>query len=352
MSLEALGDVATTSRSGDVSLEEGKSRTSRHNPVADSAVDLWKTLRNWLDSVELHEIDASRTSFVINVPEGFTGKLVANFHSASTHHEARDALNEAESVVGRKSATLKPHLDRVFDRNSQQAMVSIITRMSLEPSSPRSEIELLELLRNKAIGPEVLEQVLAYLLGWVKQETDAAITNGKPAAVDQSAFAVELLAVARKLDRATILASFGAVPDSDTLEAHLRASVYVQQLDLIAEEIDGKLQAVSDFLRAEADRIEWAQRGFVHETAYEDLEADLTNVWTANRTKVTIAHSRKSEVSQGRLIYADCRLHRARLQGIDTPEHFARGSFHALADALQIGWHPRFVRLLSEDQGS
>jgi hypothetical protein len=35
-----------------------------------------------------------------------------------------------------------------------------------------------------------------------------------------------------------------------------------------------------------------------------------------------------------------------RLQGMDVPAYFVPGSFHTLADALRVGWHPKYREVL------
>jgi hypothetical protein len=35
-----------------------------------------------------------------------------------------------------------------------------------------------------------------------------------------------------------------------------------------------------------------------------------------------------------------------RLQGMDVPFHFIPGSFHTLAETLDVGWHPRYREVL------
>ena len=39
--------------------------------------------------------------------------------------------------------------------------------------------------------------------------------------------------------------------------------------------------------------------------------------------------------------------HDAKLDGLETPRTFIRGSWHALADEKTIGWHPQFLTELA-----
>ena len=55
----------------------------------------------------------------------------------------------------------------------------------------------------------------------------------------------------------------------------------------------------------------------------------------------------KDEKDQGQITYTDCMEHDARVDGLETPRQFIRGSWHALADDLTIGWHPDYKAALA-----
>ena len=104
--------------------------------------------------------------------------------------------------------------------------------------------------------------------------------------------------------------------------------------------------AASDYLRACADRTEWAEQGYIDAESLGDFEEDLKRVWSNKKDKTLIGHSEKAPHLQGRLIYRDCQEHRAKVDQLEAPDHFVRGSWHSLADQRAIGWHPQYVDLL------
>jgi len=46
------------------------------------------------------------------------------------------------------------------------------------------------------------------------------------------------------------------------------------------------------------------------------------------------------------MLYSECMEHQARLDGLATPPHFTRESWHALVDEQEVGWHPRYKNLI------
>jgi len=359
VSLEVLGDVARRDRDGSVLVEEVKNRTSRGNPVANRSLDLWKTLRNWTDAIVDGTIDIATSSFVLHVSGDFSGQIVRAFHDATDESRATTALDLASSELlrdrktgkPRKLATeLKPHVDRVLAEENAESVVKLIVAFRLEHGSPLSRDELLGHLRTKAIGEQALEPTLTHLLGWVKDQTDQLISCGKPATIAQHEFALELLSLVRKFDRSEILTSFAPQPGRVEIEDHLETRTYVRQLEIVDAPHDDQLAAITDYLRAEADRIAWATDGTVHESTYDELEDSLRSAWKNHRTRVNAQLASEPEETRGRVLLAECSLHSVKIQGLDPPDHFCRGCFHALADDLTVGWHPSYKALLSEKE--
>ena len=196
----------------------------------------------------------------------------------------------------------------------------------------------------------MLETVACAMLGWVKLEIEGCIERSQPAVVAADAFRAELGAFVRKYDRFAILNSFAPTPKSEELNLEVQGATYVRQLDLIGVDYDTKLRAANDFLRASKDRSIWATKGIVHRTSFDDFEDVLTRTWTSKKESVSIQASDRPSDERGRLLFAECSLVQTFLEGRALPPHFTPGSYHALAEALALGWHPDFKTVLKDCQ--
>ena len=78
VSIEGLDDISVDGDSG-LLVEQDKSGLA-HNPVADKSLDLWKTLRNWLEGLRNGQIPAG-TKFVLYVAQSHTGSVVERLHN-------------------------------------------------------------------------------------------------------------------------------------------------------------------------------------------------------------------------------------------------------------------------------
>ena len=84
----------------------------------------------------------------------------------------------------------------------------------------------------------------------------------------------------------------------------------------------------------------------VHPSSFDEFEEALTVFWRNRREQNELIHKRRNQVERGKLLYFDCGSHRGKLEGLEVPDHFTPGSFHALADAEEVGWHPEYKKEL------
>ena len=355
VSVEVLDDVAITRPTGTTTVEQTKSATSS-NPIADRSVEFWKTLANWIRAVESGQVDPAVTSFEMFVSKKRPGKVAQSFASAKNPIEAAGVLAGARTALWGKPMTfpkrskvataLAPHMECVFTAKAD-IVTKIIAQLSLVFGSGSSKADLVNLLKAKIISEDMLEVVAQQMLGWVKMTIDGQIEKGGPAIISTDDFGAELNAFVRKYDRFAILNSFAPAPEKATLDLEFQNRTYVRQLDIIGADYDAKLTAANDHLRAAVDRSLWATKGLVHRTSFDEFENVLTRAWIAKKEIATIQSKGQAPDICGRLLYSECSLFQAPLEGRSVPPHFTPGCYHALADKLSVGWHPEFKTLLA-----
>jgi hypothetical protein len=353
VSVEVLDDVAVTTPKSDTKLEQAKSGVTR-NPISDRSIELWKTLANWVRAAA-NDIDATKTRFEIWVSKKYRGQISYAFHDATNRAEAANALRSAKETLwgvapafpkrAKVAATLAPHLDVVLTAPAH-LVETIIERLSLTFGSGASAENLMEALRRKIISDNMLDIVAHWALGWVKSSIDERLERNEPAAVSTDEFNKQLAAFVRKVDRFAILYSFAANPPQSAVDLEVQGRNYVRQLEIIGSDYDSMLEAANDFLRAAIDRSDWAKRGLVDRSSFDEFENVLTRHWKAKKDIVSIVAKGETPEASGRMLYSECSILQAPLEGRAVPPHFIPGCFHALSDNFVVGWHPDYRTVL------
>ena len=107
VSVEVFDDVGVEHIDGSRDAIQLKSALSNRNPVSNRAIDLWKTMYNWLLSVETGELDSENTKYVLFINVNKTGTVVDIFQSAKSREEAIDAWNKTKKLFYDEQGELK-----------------------------------------------------------------------------------------------------------------------------------------------------------------------------------------------------------------------------------------------------
>jgi hypothetical protein len=352
-SLEVMEDVAVVGPKRRVFLGQIKSALVT-NPVSDRAESLWKTFFNWIELAKKGVIDCGSTTFEIFVSRQVNGDFVDAFSRAKTLDDATLAIKNARDVLWGKTKSFElkgdlaegiaPYVNAVFEAD-QKIFALIVKNFQLTCGSGESHVDVEKIIRGHPVSPSKVRDITIYICGWVKREVDDRLEKSLPAFIKKEEFHKAYLAYRRAVDQDTILKSL-APNFTDEQKAERLPDIFVRQLDLILLKYEEKLGAVSDFLRASADRTLWSKSGDVDKTSFDELDDELNRTWTNRQRAVGIEHQGKKEEEIGLLLYSDCMSHDKTVQGMSAPPHFIPGCYHRLADVQKVGWHPNFKKLL------
>jgi hypothetical protein len=344
--------VAAEDESGEVEAVQVKS-ASKTNPISNRSVDLWKAIANWIRAVESKELTVEKTIFHLRLGRERSGAICESFAKSSTLQSAGLAMEKAKrEFFATKGKLRKGILDglreaveTVFAPARSGLVQGIITRFQLSFGTGHAYEELLNHLKTKFIDDDVAEDVLLHALGWAKKEIDNAVENDEPPFIAVDDFRTEISAFRDRLRARSYLPSFAGPPSLEQIELH-KLRVFVRQLNLVNFSEEQILSGIADFLSAKTNRIQYAERGYVHSESFLEFESALKSVWQNHRDEVELDKG-EEEITRGQRIAFRCFRESLRLQGIDVPADFVRGCFHSLADRPSIGWHPRYEALLA-----
>jgi hypothetical protein len=356
VSIEVLDDVAVQSPDGDVDAVQIKSGLAT-NPISNRSVDLWKTIRNWVDAVETDSFDPDKASFTLHIETPHAGGICKRFSNASSTAEASSAIEIAqEELWGKAPKFLKKskvaqglveHLEVVFKPTHRPNLEKIVRGFRLSVGAKAAYESLLDQTKQLLIDDDIAEDVLLHALGWVKKSVDNLIEKGRPPAIAVDDFRTELNSFRNSLKKRDYLPTFaGLTPSTDEVVENILRP-FVRQLNLVDWSEDALFTAISQFLNTKVNIIQYGQRGYVNRKSLVEFEAALKVLWQNLRDDVKLTGP-DDVVKRGKLLALRCLKERRKLEGFELPDDFTPGSFHLLADALEIGWHADYLSLLKE----
>lgn len=360
VSVEVLDDVALHSEGSKSDLVQTKAGFGTANPIADGSVELWKTIRNWIDQLNKKEINAKKTTFTLYTGAPRKGTLCLLMSAATSTSDVSEAIAKIEGkfitprtrkLRANLGAEVKKQLEVVLEPKNRKHLEAIISKFTYRQGSDSSEEDLRSKFAKMAIQPNLVELVLRQMAGWVKLTIDGLIEQEKQPIISVAEFRKELTSFHVRLVQQPFLDWLANEAPAEEIADHVSRNYY-RQLALIEVEQTELMKAVTDYLAAVAIAVRYQRAGIINRTSLDQYGRELHTLWGNLKKRLELSGNTKGEVHFGQTLLNDCYLQKTSLQGNDVSTSFMCGSFHALADEFKIGWHPRFLEILGGADGS
>lgn len=349
--VETLDDVARIDAN---QLTMGQSKISfSRNPLTDQSVNLWKTLKIWLDMLDSGECDLvqSRFLFISNFPA--TGIAAAIRNLGTSLDQSRGFVQQLREATHEFKGPCRPFLEAVLSR-SDEALAGLLLRIQVADDLSISPADQLQSLQGKLhLSDDIAAEVIRGLRGWVVEKVQEKLADGKPAWLERQHFCDELFRlVERHRNRRLFLRSVREFVISDDDRKLHKDATFVRQLQIIGidDGDDEILDAINDFLMSASERTRLAAETNITPGEFEKFEDRLIERWKPLHRRCRL--NSQDPQKAGHETYCLVQDHREPLDGQETVEfYFTRGTYHQLANggteaAPKVGWHPEFEKLV------
>ncbi len=353
LSLEKLDDVAFEKNGEAIELLQTKHHISKTAKLTDSSPDLWKTIRVW--STHVLENSSSYDDLVlmlITTSKASDDSLTSRLRRDSQRNEAY-AFEELVRVAKEsKSKTNKPAYEKFLSLSNlqQQSLISKIIIVDGSPDIQDVEKRLIREVRLLSRYPDALRSRLEGW--WFKKAIDHLMDTNKG-----NIKGIELQSEIHNLQdqlRETSLPNDFPTGVIEMGEEDLNENerVFVEQLRLIILSNSRLRIAIGDYYRAFQQRSRWLSEGLLYPTELDDYEDYLIGEWRRQfeivKEELEDAAADSQQMSKhGKSLFnwsQDNNFRPIRSDYIDA--YLSRGSYHILANSLQVGWHPEFAERL------
>jgi hypothetical protein len=348
--IEVCGDVAVFFPEGGVLSEEDKSSLTG-NALTNLSSNLWKTFYNWINAINAGEMNPECDRFVLYTNHPVTkDSLVLKFHDASNDslENIINKVNKALAAV-KKGHDLFDYKDLVLNKNLD-LFKKIILRFELVSNHRADDVyqDIRRELERIGIEKKEIEWILNALTGWLQKTVMEMIGGHNNAIISKESFLRELRSLQGKIHRRELIDfAVSKMPGRDLLSKQAnQRPVYVKQLEHIQLSDDEIIEAVSDYFRADSNRLDWIEQEIINEDDMHDFEGKLCSFHSTKQKTIKLTQSSLPEEFQGKLLLNECQTRQETIAGKAPPDRTIQGSYHVLADEKCLGWHPQWKKLL------
>ena len=351
IAIETLDDVVFEPEGKPIELLQTKYHTKSPGNLSDSSVDLWKTLRIWIDEICEERIDIDARFFLITTTQCATDTAAAYLRPG--HRDPKTALERlhaAATVSSNQTNFPAYHSFNSLPAKMRERLVNSIT--VLDGSPPIGQLdEDLKTAVYFAAERKHLGFFVRLLEGWWYRRVVTHLQEdvAKPIPGDEIEAECSRIRDQLKQDNLPVDDDIMSEPVGNQFDNW----TFVKQLNLINVSARRRLHAITNFYRASTQRSQWLGALLIGPDELNRYDARLIDEWDIRFLRMTEKlgddPTDQAIVKTGQELYewVETGAHHP-IRTAFTEPSIARGTYQMKADTLRVGWHPEFRKLLQD----
>lgn len=346
ISIEKFDDIAFDNDDQAECLIQAKHHIAAKD-LTDSSVDVWKTLRIWIEDFKSGVItNADTRRLLITTAVAADGSAVSKLRPESSVADRKNARN-ALQVIANSSINQKTKIGRdlflSLTDNEADLFLATIHVLDAAPNLPDVLDDIEGELR--ILAPSHSDKVTEMLEGWWLKVVAKRL-------VGQESTQIPLQDILRKAHEIGGMYGHDGLPVSSPDELGDKpydpqdeAEVYVKQMRLVQLTTAAIQRGIRDFYRAKAQRSKWAREGLLLDGEAARYDAKLQDQWERRFEADCNESADTDEIGKckvGRNIYNWANQQQVGFRNV-VEGWITAGSFQGLSDRLKVGWHPHFT---------
>lgn len=347
MTIELFDDVAWD-QDGDIQeLLQLKHHQRSSGDLSDKSVDLWKTLKVWLDTPAF--VDDEGPLLTLVTTSGSGSGTAASYLGSDSERDPGRALDLLNAAAIESTAQITEVARKKWLSTPASARLSMTQRMRVIGAAVRIE-DVEKEVRTEivwAIPSGQEEAFLALVWRWWRMVVlDLLRKKRDRVNVMEAKEQVQNIRDLFLPDNLPTLVQLSQVDEQLLVETH-SSHLFVHQLRWINVGLPHLRRAIVDYHRAVTQTTQWMDQSLIGLKALEDFDNNLVDEWDSAfqdmMEDLDLGADEAARQEVGKLLWRKLREStKVTVRPRYTDPFFARGKRHELADSHRIGWHPDF----------
>lgn len=348
--IESLDDIELRTNE-EINLFQTKYHVKNTTNLSDRSSDFWKTIRVWSEQISNGKIDVNKTVFSLVTTQSISADSI--LFSLKCKDNIDSIVEKLNTISEETSNVTNIRGYKAFKKLQLSVQERLIENMHIVDASLDFEaIEkfIVNELKLSAL-PTQIQPLLERLEGWFFRNCILHLQNQKQY-ISFEELQKQIYNITDSFKEDNLPIDF---PDKISPTGTESSMIFYKQLDLI--DLSPRLceTAISDYYRAFNQRSKWLRDDLLNPQEEIDYDKRLKDDWEhkfdllLDETELLSDDEKKES---GKIFYTKHQV--AQVPNIPIRDRFKenyliRGSFHMLADKLEVGWHPNFKSLITKD---
>lgn len=358
ISIEKLDDIAFEEGDDPTELLQAKYHGTPGN-ITDRSEDLWKTIRVWAELLVEPGANLEGATFTLLTTQTAISESIASHLGTDPNvRDVQAAVGEMRNIAKETSNATNKKAYEAFSALEPWQQEGLLARVYIIGNSP-DIVGVEEKIKRKtrlAVSEHHVEAFTTRLEGaWFKKVIEVMSSS------NQHAISVgELVSIHDDLRTQFLPGNLPADFDDiepDDIDIENDDRTFINQLRIIGANNRIIRNAIINYYRAYEQRSRWSRDNLVRPGEIQKYLNRLKQEWEHHSSLIEAAHDISNEEGKrasGTKLYSVCQTEAALpIRPEFKSAYVARGSYHALADTKDIGWHPDYLAKLvsANDKG-
>ncbi len=345
ISIEKFDDITFEDEDFSICLQQTK-HSINAKPLDDMSTDVWKTLNIWIDHLAQGIITFSSTKFVlITTSEAAEGSAMALLRVGADLADRKLCLTLLRKAACSSKNQKTAEARTAFLKLTDEQALTLLCQIEVLDNHPNL-IDVMSDIEGEIIllAPMNAAKAASYLEGWwLSVVGKNLVQNGNDS--------IPVQHIIMKANEIGKHFSKQSLPIDDPQKLGVKgysgddeSETFVRQMRTVDLPDNIVIRGVRDYYRAFAQRSKWARENLLLDSELSEYDTNLQDRWErkfdADLMLTTLSTEPEKKLFGRKLCVWACQQSIPIRNVVEA--WITSGSFHNLADRLQIGWHPDF----------
>lgn len=357
--IEKFDDISFSKDNLLDSMIQTKHHIGNSGNLTNASTDLWRTIKSWCDSIADNNIDVNRTKFIIvttaTAPINSASFMLKENKPSENIRNSEKALKILlETANKSENEKHKPYYKAFISLNSEDRnqLVNNIYVFDKCEDINDTKVIIKQYLKYTTL-PAYEERMYEQLEGWWFNTVLDCLCSEEVRLIHKTQLRMKMADIRDEYskDNLPIDVHFQMSVTQDDLDEKDR--IFIEQLKLICISQKRIDTAIRDYFRAYKQRASWIRNDLLYINELDDYERKLADEWQRlfdimceDLDEYGDELEEKTKHNAGRKLFNIISDRNIRIRDKCDEPFVMRGSYHMMANKLEIGWHIDFEKRL------
>lgn len=353
--IEKFDDVAFLKDDEPKTMIQIKHQLYKRGSLLDTSVDFWRTINVWCDYLQKYTTTEAEVNFLIITTAQAQDESAASYLKKTSSRDWKKALDVMRQISDSDDSKTNHDYYKAFQNlntDLQEYLAKHIFVYDAVPAIDKIKESIMPYIRMVTLQP-FEERVYEKVLGWWINNAIKCLISAEPVFISYRQLQKEMNDVGGeyKSDSLPIDVDPQYEPTPDEIaQLSPQNRIFIEQLNLISLSHDRLKRCIRDYYNAYTQRSLWVREQLLFINDLQRYENRLVDEW--NRLFLVMKEdlddygsdvTEPQKVKAGRALFGQVEELNMPIRKNVSDPFIMRGTYHALANELRVGWHVDFL---------